>query len=134
MDARAAGSAAMAAAKKPDLPEGGTEESVVAADVAARSLNGTESESINVWPDETAEAAFIAEARERGEPIAAAPVRVAAKEESGEKDGESKNLPSLESLVDRLSPEVRETLDDLFRAKFTAVRRVPKKAFKAENG
>jgi hypothetical protein len=32
--------------------------------------------------------------------------------------------------VKRIPPEVREVLDDLFRAKFTAVRRVPKKSLK----
>lgn len=106
-----------------------SEEAVVAADVAARISNGTESESINVWPDEMAEAAFMAEARERGEVTTSTAQRVQVKDESGE--GETKDLPSLESLVGRLSPEVRETLDDLFRAKFTAVRRLPKKSFKA---
>jgi hypothetical protein len=34
----------------------------------------------------------------------------------------------------RLAPEVRETLDDLFRAKFTGVRRVPKKFLKTAGG
>jgi hypothetical protein len=102
-----------------------SETSVVTADAAARSLNGTESESINVWPDETAEASFMAEARERGEPIIVAPPRVVETEER-----ETKPLPSLEQLVGRLSPEVRETLDDLFRVKFTSVRRVPAKSFK----
>lgn len=110
-----------------DLPASrDSEESVVVADAAARSLNGTESESINVWPDETAEASFMAEARERGETIAPSPAPAVAPEETN-----PKNLPPLESLVNRLSPEVRETLDDLFRAKFTAVRRVPANAFKS---
>jgi hypothetical protein len=77
----------------------------------------------NVWPDEMVEAAFIAEARERGEVVAAPPSALAAVEET-----DPKNLPRLDDLVKRLSPEVRETLDDLFRAKFVAVRRLPKKA------
>jgi hypothetical protein len=76
----------------------------------------------NVWPDEAAESAFIAEARDRGETVTAAPASAAVEESDG------KNLPSLDALVKRLSPEVRETLDDLFRAKFVSVRRVPKKA------
>jgi hypothetical protein len=93
--------------------------------------NGTESESINVWPDEAAEASFRAEARERGEsitPVALArpPVEAAEADETN-----PKNLPPLETLVNRLSPEVRETLDDLFRAKFTMVRRVPKQSLKS---
>jgi hypothetical protein len=48
---------------------------------------------------------------------------------SGE-ETESKNLPPLDDLVQRIPPGVRETLDDLFRARFTTVRRVSKKAFK----
>jgi hypothetical protein len=92
-------------------------------------LQGTESESINVWPDEAAEASFMAEARGRGEPITAAAVRSTG--DVTEERGESKALPPLEELVKRLTPEVRETLDDLFRARFTAVRRVPKNALKS---
>ena len=103
---------------------------MVAADVAARSLNGTESESINVWPDEAAESAFMAEARDRGETVA--PPKPTRSVDGDADDGvNAKNLPPLEELVNRLSPEVRETLDDLFRAKFTAVRRVPKTALKS---
>lgn len=93
-------------------------------------LNGTESESINVWPDETAEASFIAEARERGEPTAAAPIRATA-DRDGAEENDAKNLPRLDDLVKRIPAEVMETLDDLFRVKFTTVRRMPKKAFKS---
>jgi hypothetical protein len=107
------------------LPPRDSEEALVTADAAARSLNGTESESINVWPDETAEAAFMAEARERGEPIATVPVRAVPAEEN-----ESRNLPPLETLVNRIPADVRETLDDLFRVKFVGVRRVPAKSLK----
>jgi hypothetical protein len=78
--------------------------------------------STNVWSDEAAESAFRAEARERGETIATKAPAAALEE------GDPKNLPPLENLVKRLSPELRETLDDLFRAKFVAVRRIPKKA------
>jgi len=78
----------------------------------------------NVWPDESAEVAFLSEARERGEPVAAA-APVEAVEEI-----DSKALPQLDELVKRLPTEVRDTLEDLFRAKFITVRRVPKKALK----
>ena len=84
-----------------------------------------ESESTNVWPDAAAEAAFLGEARERGEPAGAAPVEAA--EENG-----AKPLPPLEELVKRIPAEARELLDDLFRAKFTAVRRVRKSDLKRE--
>jgi hypothetical protein len=88
----------------------------------------TPSESTNVWNDEAAESAFRAEARERGEPVStpAAKNRAASGEEN-----DSKNLPPLDDLVQRIPPEVRETLDDLFRARFTTVRRVAKKALKS---
>jgi hypothetical protein len=81
----------------------------------------------NVWPDESAEGAFIAEARQRGEPVVAA---VATVEAVDEKEDAKRAMPPLAELVQRLSPEVRETLDDLFRVKFTTVRRVPKKVLK----
>lgn len=79
----------------------------------------------NAWSDEAAESAFRAEARSRGETVVASPAVVELAE-----DKETKALPPLADLVKRLSPEIRETLDELFRAKFTAVKRVPKKALK----
>jgi hypothetical protein len=83
-------------------------------------------EDTNVWPDEAAEAAFLAEARDRGEPVRTAPASVATAEENG-----TKELPRLDDLVKRIPPEARELLDDLFRARFTAVRRVKKTDLKA---
>lgn len=81
------------------------------------------------WPiDEAGEAAFLATAREGGEVIVpVAPVVPAVREAAT--DDESKTaLPALDVLVQRIPAEVRETLEDLFRAKFTTVRRVPAKA------
>lgn len=43
---------------------------------------------------------------------------------------EAAPLPALDSLVQRIPPHVRETLDDLFRARFVAVKRVPERALK----
>lgn len=40
-------------------------------------------------------------------------------------------LPKMDELVERLSPAVRETLDELFRVKFVGVRRVPKQVLKS---
>ena len=37
-------------------------------------------------------------------------------------------LPPLDDLVQRIPPGVRELMDELFRAKFVRVQRVPKKA------
>ena len=78
------------------------------------------------WPDESAESAFRAESRERGEPDLPAGLIVEATEET-----DTKGLPALEDLVKRISPETRELMDELFRAKFTSVRRVPAKALKS---
>lgn len=78
---------------------------------------------MNAWPDAAAETAVLSELHDRGE--VTAPAATEAVEET-----DTKNLPALEELVKRLSPEVRETLDDLFRARFTTVRRVPKRALK----
>jgi hypothetical protein len=68
------------------------------------------------WPTEADETAFRA-----GAPPAALPAIVAREEAP---------LPPLDDLVARIPEEVRHTLDDLFRAKFTAVRRVYPKQLK----
>jgi hypothetical protein len=77
------------------------------------------------WPDDAAETAFLSEARERGESVA--PSR--AKNEVAV-DTDAIPLPSLDELVQRIPADVREALDDLFRAKFTTVQRIPRKALK----
>ena len=79
----------------------------------------------NAWPDESGESAFLAEAHERGEPMAPAklPDKIADPADAGA-------LPALNDLVQRIPAEVREALEELFRAKFVAVKRVPLKALK----
>lgn len=77
------------------------------------------------WPDDAAEAAFLAEARERGE--VSTPVK--AREEIAE-ETDARPLPDLDVLVARIPPEVRESLEDLFRARFVRVARVPRKALR----
>ncbi len=80
------------------------------------------------WPlSESDEAAFLSEARDRGETVVAAPV---AQRETEEAAIDPKALPSADQLAAKLSPEVREVLDDLFRAKFTNVRKVSPKLLK----
>lgn len=107
-----------------------------AADLAdATSANAVEASSpnanpddTNVWPDENAEAAFIAEARGRGEsPVATPPA-----EEDDEERG-AKKLPALSELVERIPAETRELMEELFRAKFVAVRKVKKSALKSNS-
>jgi hypothetical protein len=72
------------------------------------------------WPGDSDEASFLAEARARGEP----PALPTAAAEAGD-------LPPLDQLVARVPAEVREALDDLFRAKFTRVQRVSPSALKS---
>lgn len=88
-----------------------------------------DSEGPASWPDDAAESSFIAEARDRGESVKAT---IATAEIIDEKD--TKSLPPLADLLKRLSPEVRETLDELFRVRFTSVKRTPKKWFKPDAG
>lgn len=84
------------------------------------------------WPDESAEAQFLAEARERGEPLPAA-ATPAAEPEAPEPDPAGP-APELDALVARLPPAVRETLDELFRARFVRVTRLPRKTLTAAKG
>ena len=76
-------------------------------------------------PTEADEAAFLTEARERGENV-----RPVARETIEEVEEKAAVLPKLDDLVNRIPAEVRDTLDELFRARFVAVRRVPRKALK----
>ena len=76
----------------------------------------------NSWPSEVDEAAFLAEQRLQGEAV----IPPASLSE----DGADSPLPPLAELVQRIPAETRAVLDDLFRAKFTSVRRVPAKALK----
>lgn len=98
-----------------------------------QSVRGDESaavageEETNVWPSEAEEAAFLAEASERGEKVA--PVSREVEEEADD----AKPLPKLDELVNRIPAETRELLDELFRARFVAVRKVKKKDLKVGN-
>lgn len=87
----------------------------------------TADEAAPEWPDEATESAIRAEVRDRGEnlaPSAPAP----ASEEPEVTD--TKALPPLDELVKRIPPAVRESLEDLFRARFVTVKRVPARALK----
>ncbi len=84
-----------------------------------------------VWPDESAESAMRAEVAERGETLSSRAAREAA-EAAAEEAAEKQNLPPLDDLIERISPDVRETLEDLFRAKFVKVVRAPKKSLKGQ--
>jgi hypothetical protein len=79
------------------------------------------------WPDEATESAIRAEVRDRGENLPA-PAPASAGEEPEVAD--PKALPPLDELVNRIPPAVRESLEDLFRARFVTVKRVPARALK----
>jgi hypothetical protein len=84
-------------------------------------------DSTNVWPDEAAEAAFLSESRDGSGSAAPA---AAPKTVTADEDDSIKALPALDELVNRIPAETRELLDELFRAKFTTVRRVKKSDLK----
>ena len=93
---------------------------------ARREVNGGQKPPLETvepsLPGEEAEASFLAEARERGENVASVAAALSAAASEDEKGA----LPPLEELVQKLPAELRDTLDDLFRAKFVKVIRVRK--------
>ncbi len=83
------------------------------------------------WPDEAVESAMRAEQRERDGEMPAPPrPRAAATDEPEDLNAP---LPRLDSLIEKIPPQVRETLDELFRARFTSVQRVPKAVLKTHS-
>ena len=76
------------------------------------------------WPDEAAESAMVSELRARGEVV------VPSASTNGVEETDSGALPPLDELVQKIPAEVRDVLDELFRARFVTVKRVPKKALK----
>lgn len=76
-----------------------------------------------MWPAGAAEVAFSSD------PSAGA--RAKPKHSSVEDDNDDAHgrqpLPPLAELVERIPPETREVLEELFRAKFVAVRKISKK-------
>ncbi len=119
------------AASESSAPEPITASDLAEAAVAVEEVSVgekvTAAEDSAVSFDETAESSFLGEARDRGETVSISPVAAAAIEESTD----PKSLPPLSELVNRIAPEIRAALEDLFRAKFVTVRRVPAKALKS---
>jgi hypothetical protein len=70
------------------------------------------------WPDESTEMAMRTELRIRGDRPAPQPPA----EPPTEKD-----LPALATLVDRIPAATRAALEELFRAKFIRVKRIPER-------
>ena len=81
-----------------------------------------------VGPSTEEEASFLAEQRETG---GLPPPLQIARTETVEK--EAGPLPPLEDLVNQIPAATRELMDQLFRAKFVTVRRIPESALKGKN-
>ena len=73
-------------------------------------------------PSAEEEAAFLAQEREGGV-LSSSPLPVESPEEKGE-------LPPMEDLVKRIPAPARELMEELFRARFVTVKRMPKAALK----
>lgn len=80
-----------------------------------------------VGPSEGEEASFMAEQREQGFSISVATASRAAVDSEPD---DKKSLPPLDDLVQRVPAGVRQLMDELFRANFVTVKRVPKSALK----
>jgi hypothetical protein len=74
-------------------------------------------------PSAEEEVAFLAQERESGA-IAAAPLPPAGMPE------EKADLPPMEDLVKRIPAPARELMEELFRARFVTVKRLPQSALK----
>ncbi len=62
-------------------------------------------------------------------PAAKPKARPAAGDDEDDPPGAKTALPELDDLVARIPEAVRETLDELFRARFVAVKKLPKRCF-----
>jgi hypothetical protein len=77
-----------------------------------------------VGPSSEEEAAFLAQEREMGIVTPTLMHVEAPPEEKGE-------LPPMEDLVKRIPAPAREVLEELFRARFVTVKRIPQSALKS---
>ncbi|HRI82265.1 MAG TPA: hypothetical protein PLF88_07495 [Opitutaceae bacterium] len=84
-----------------------------------------EDDTPSFWPDAAAEEMYLVEQKSQNRTPPPPPAD--APEETVEP---SSPLPALDDLVKQIPVPVRETLDELFRAKFVKVQRVPKSALR----
>jgi len=80
-----------------------------------------------IGPTEAEEAAYLAEQGPTVVGVATEPSGLA---DAAEPEEASAKLPAIEDLVQRIPAAAREALDELFRARFVRVQRVPGKALK----
>jgi hypothetical protein len=114
---------------QPHMPA--VEVAAIAAATATTGVTGAPAfdEEGPVWPDEAAESAMRVEVEARGETLSSRAARESA-EAAEEAASEKKNLPPLAELVGQIPENIRETIEELFRAKFVSVKRIPKTALK----
>lgn len=87
----------------------------------SESTESNEGDGPPEWPDEEAEAAMLVELNGRETSAAPLTKRRVAREETDE----AGDLPALDDALQKVPVAVRKTLDELFRAQFVQVRRVP---------
>ncbi|MDF9832292.1 hypothetical protein M2103_000502 [Ereboglobus sp. PH5-5] len=95
-----------------------------AGDYATATDAGNYDDDIPPWLDAEAEQAYLADQ------AAAASAMSSANSGEDPEEQDASGLPSLESLKARIPAETLEVLETLFRAKFTTVRKIPKKLLK----
>ena len=122
------------AAVTPDAVDGTSSDEIdaaVAVPVAIEDTSALDGEMPR-WPDETAESAFLSEQRVGGGAVLDAPRPAAGAAEAAEEKESAPDapLPSIDALVQRIPAQARDTLEELFRARFVQVKRVPKAALK----
>lgn len=80
-----------------------------------------------IGPGEAEESAFLAEQGEVRSPKAVSPSGVGAESDA------NTPFPPMDDLIHRIPAASRELMDQLFRAKFITVKRMPASAFKTQN-
>jgi hypothetical protein len=116
------GSAALAVARGPDpVPREAETQDERAGPLPKTADEGLEEEAERAWPGEADEAAFLAGEREQFTKAAGPGIPPAAETAEVAERGEP---PPLEELVQRIAPEIRAALEELFRARFTRATRV----------
>lgn len=82
-----------------------------------------------VWPSDASEAAFLGEEKSVPRDVPRAGAQTL-RQVAAEAEAALGPLPSLDALIARIPAQARETLEDLFRVKFSGVRRVAKDVLK----
>lgn len=114
---------------EPAPRESAAEEDAPASSVVAEGTGAPGDEGAPVGPTDGEEAAFLAEQREQGD-RAPSGVRAANGASASSEPENDTPLPPLDELVSRIPAATRQLMDELFRARFVTVKRVPPSALK----